>query len=77
MIGRPRRTLSARPAIDRSDQPILRHIETRLCYCDADCYASLCPDNLGIGPFTPDQAGAVLESALTFLYHTSESDLAY
>jgi hypothetical protein len=65
-------------ACDRSiGSTYLRHIETRLCYCDADCYASLCPDNLGIGPFTPDQAGAVLESALTFLYHTSESDLAY
>jgi hypothetical protein len=35
------------------------------------------PDNLGIGPFTPDQASAVLESALTFLHHNWDGDLAY
>jgi hypothetical protein len=29
----------------------LRHIETRLCYCDHGCYASVRPDNLGIVPF--------------------------
>jgi hypothetical protein len=55
----------------------LRHIETRLCYCDPGCYASARPDDLGIGPFTPDQAGAVLEAALTFLHHNRDNDLAY
>jgi len=34
-------------------------------------------DNLGTGSFTPDQAGAVLESALMFLHLNSDSDLAY
>jgi hypothetical protein len=55
----------------------LRQIETRLCYCDPGCYASVHPGNLEIGPFIPDQAGAVLESALMFLHHNRESDLAY
>jgi hypothetical protein len=55
----------------------VRHIETRFFYCDHDCYASVHPDNLGIGPFTTDQAGVVLESALAFLHHNRDSDLAY
>jgi hypothetical protein len=46
----------------------LRHIETRFCYCDHGCYASVHPDNPGIGPFTADRAGAVPVSALTFLH---------
>jgi hypothetical protein len=28
----------------------LRHIETRLYYCDPDCYASARPDDRGIDP---------------------------
>jgi hypothetical protein len=55
----------------------LRHIETRLFFCDPGCYASVRVDNLGIGSFTLYQPGAVPESALTFLHHNRDSDLAY
>jgi hypothetical protein len=75
---RPPSSHSVCAACDRSiGSTYLRHIETQLCYCDSGCYGAVCPDNPGIGPFTPDQAGAVLESALAFLYHANESDLAY
>ena len=54
----------------------MRHIETRLCYCDPDCYASGRPDNSQISLITPEEAGAILESALMVL-HNGENGLAY
>ena len=55
----------------------LRHIETRRCYCDPGCYASVRPDNLEIGleigPLTQDQTAAILEFAL--LQRSGDSDL--
>ena len=54
----------------------LRHIETRLCYCNPDCYVSGRPDNCSIVPVTPQEAGAILESALMVL-HSGENELAY
>ena len=61
-------------------QPIgaayVRHIETRLCYFDPDCYASGRPDNFQISPITPEDAGAILESALMEL-RNGENELAF
>lgn len=55
----------------------LRHVETRLCYCDHDCFACSRPDNSRVGPLTPQEASAILESALMVLLHDGESELAY
>jgi hypothetical protein len=55
----------------------LRHIETRLYYCDPDCYASVHAHDAGIRPFTSRDAGATLASALTLLNLSSEAELAY
>ena len=42
----------------------LRHIETRLLYCDPDCHGSVCPDDHAIGPFDQHEAGAILKCVL-------------
>jgi hypothetical protein len=54
----------------------LRHIETQLCYCDPDCYASGRLDNSQISSVTPQEAGAILQSALMKL-RKGENELAY
>ena len=49
----------------RRDVPsYLRHLETRLVYCDPDCYGSVCLDYQAIGPFNQHEAGAILKSVL-------------
>ena len=64
-------------ACDRSiGASYLRHIETRLYYCDPDCYASARPNDRGIDPLTQDQAGAIPESTLTLLHHSGDADAA-
>ena len=42
----------------------LRHIETRLLYCDPNCHGSVHPDDHAIRPFNEHEAGAILKSAL-------------
>ena len=42
----------------------LRHIETRLLYCDPNCYGSVRPDDYAIRPSNEREAGAILKSAL-------------
>jgi hypothetical protein len=71
---------SSQSACAFCSQPIgaayVRHIEMRRCYCDPDCYAFGRPDNSRISPVTPQEAGAILESALMVL-HNGENGLAY
>jgi hypothetical protein len=42
----------------------LRHIETRLLYCDPKCHSSVRADDHAIRPFNKHEAGAILKSAL-------------
>jgi hypothetical protein len=42
----------------------LRDIETRLCYCDPGCYASVRPNKLGSDPFVPDPARAAADGPM-------------
>ena len=42
----------------------LRHIETRLLYCDPNCHSSVHPDDHAVRPFNEHEAGAILKSAL-------------
>lgn len=37
----------------------LRHIETRLLYCDPNCHSSVRPDDHAIRPFNEHEAGAI------------------
>jgi hypothetical protein len=55
----------------------LRNLHTRLCYCDSDCYASSRPYDPGIGSVLQQQAGTILEPALTLLHQSRDADLAY
>ena len=65
------RTPSSQSACAVCSRPIgatyLRRIETRLFYCDHDCYASADPEDSGIGPITMPQARASLKSTLALL----------
>ena len=65
------RTPSSQSACAVCSRPIraayLRHIETRLLFCDCDCYASAQSDDSRIGPTTGPQARASLKSTLALL----------
>lgn len=65
------RTPSSQSACAACSRPIaaayLRHIETRLFYCDHDCYAAVRPEVTGIGPITRPQARASLSTLALLL----------
>ena len=42
----------------------LRHIKTRLVYCDPNYDGSVCPDDHAIRPINEHEAGAILKSTL-------------
>jgi hypothetical protein len=65
------RTPSSQSACAACSRPIgaayLRRIETRLFYCDHDCYAAARPEVSRMGPITQPQARANLMSTLALL----------
>ena len=65
------RTPSSQSACAICSRPIratyLRDIETRLLFCDHDCFASAQSEDLGIRPITRPQARASLKSTLARL----------
>ena len=51
----------------------LRHIETRLLYCDPNCHGSVRSDDHAIGPFNQHEADAILKFALE-PFHEAQND---